>query len=101
MSEKKPDPKQPKITIPPDTPVSYANLVRITHSPSEFVFDFARMLPGLEAPEVLDRVLLNPLGAKLLYGALGENLAKYESKYGEITLPGSSSLAESLFRPSE
>jgi hypothetical protein len=77
----------------------YANLVRITHSPSEFVFDFAQMLPGLKEPEFKSRVLVSPLSAKLIYKALGENLAKFEANFGEISLPGSSSLADSLFQP--
>lgn len=93
--------KQPKLNLSPGTPVHYANLVRITHSPSEFVLDYARMLPGLKEPDIVDRVLLSPQTAKLLFRALGENIAKYEARFGEIDLPGSSALAESLFRPPE
>jgi hypothetical protein len=89
----------PSVHYPPDLEAQYANLVRITHTPSEFVFDFARILPVTERPEVKSRILMSPLSAKLLYRALGENLAKYEKKFGEIQSPGSSSLAETLFRP--
>jgi hypothetical protein len=42
---------------------------------------------------------MSPLGAKLLYRALGENLAKFETAFGEIAIPGGSSLADYLFRP--
>jgi hypothetical protein len=43
---------------------------------------------------------MSPLGAKLLHRALSENLARYESAFGEIKLPGeSSTLADFLFRP--
>ena len=91
--------QMPKITIPPDLEVVYANLVRITHSPSEFIFDFAQMLPGLGQPAFKSRVLLSPLSAKLLHKALGDNLAKYETTFGEISIPGASTLADSLFQP--
>jgi hypothetical protein len=80
---------------------AYANLVRIAHSSTDFVLDFARFLPGeLKAP-VAARVILSPLAAKLLLKALAENVARYESTFGVITIPGpgSSSLAENLFRP--
>jgi hypothetical protein len=30
---------------------------------------------------------------------LMENLSKYEATYGEITIPGNTSLADHLFRP--
>ena len=91
--------KVPKITVPPDLDVVYANLVRITHSPSEFIFDFAQMLPGFGQPELKSRVLLSPLSAKLLHKALGDNLTKYEKTFGEISIPGASTLADSLFQP--
>ena len=91
--------KLPPIEYPVELEAAYANLARITHTPSEFVFDFAQLLPGLKAPQFKSRVLLSPLSAKLIYKALGDNLAKYEAKFGEISLPGGSSLAESLFQP--
>ncbi len=93
--------KTPGITIPPDLEAVYANMARITHSPSEFIFDFAQMLPGLKAPAFKSRLLLSPLSAKLIYKALGDNLAKYETNFGEIKLPGSTSLADHLFQPPE
>lgn len=92
-------PREIKIEYPSDLDAVYSNLAKITHSPSEFVFDFARILPGLKVPTCHSRVLLSPLSAKLIYKALGENLAKYEAAFGEISIPGSTSLAESLFQP--
>jgi len=91
--------KLPPLEIPPELEPLYINLVRITHSPSEIVFDFARMLPGDTPSEVETRILMSPLSAKLFLRALGENISKYESTYGEINIPGRSSLAENLFRP--
>jgi len=99
MTETPNEKKLPKINIPADLEVVYSNLVRITHSPSEFVFDFTQMLPGLKQPNIKSRVLISPLSAKLLFKALGDNLAKYETNFGEISIPGRSSLADSLFQP--
>ncbi len=87
----------PPMEMPADLPVEYANLVRIAHSPSEVVFDFAQMLPGIPAAKVQSRIVMSPLGAKLLYRALGENLAKFEAAFGEISIPGGASLADFLF----
>ena len=44
------------------------------------------------------RLLMSPVGAKLFYRALGENLARYEAAFGEIVLPGDSTLVSDLFR---
>ena len=68
----------------------------ITHSPSEVLIDFARVLPNMRA-RVQTRVVMTPLNAKLLLSALGENLAKFEAQFGEIAVP--THLAEHLFRP--
>ena len=99
MTEPSSKKKLPTIRISPDLEAVYANLVRITHSPSEFIFDFAQMLPGLKEPDLKSRVLLSPLSAKLIFKALGENLTKYEANFGEISIPGRSSLADNLFQP--
>jgi hypothetical protein len=47
------------------------------------------------------KVLMSPLGVKLFFRALAENIARYETTFGEITVPGSNSLAEKLFRANE
>jgi len=101
---KQPNEKPPKgkkiipLEIPADIHIIYSNIVRITHSPSEFVFDFARLLPGSAHALVLSRTIMSPLSAKLLHRALSDNLAKYEANFGEIKIPGDSSLADYLFR---
>ena len=38
----------------------YANLAIITHSSSDFVVDFARLLPGVPKAQVKSRVILAP-----------------------------------------
>jgi hypothetical protein len=91
--------QMPPMEIPDGLQIEYVNLVRIAHSPSELVFDFAQLLPGSPPAKVTSRIVMSPLGAKLLYRALGENLSKYEASFGEITMPGGSPLADYLFRP--
>lgn len=66
---------------------SYSNLAIITHSNSEFIFDFARILPGLPKAEVASRIIMTPEHAKRLFLALQENLSKFENQFGEIKLP--------------
>ena len=65
---------------------TYANLAIITHSSSEFVLDFVRVLPGLPKAGVQSRVILAPEHAKRLQRALEENIAKYERAFGPIQL---------------
>lgn len=92
-------PQLPPLEVPADLQIEYVNVVRIAHSPSELVFDFAHILPGTTPAKVQSRIIMSPLGAKLFYRALADNLSKYETSYGEIVIPGGSNLAEQLFRP--
>ncbi len=92
-------PGLPNLHMPADLQSVYANLVRIAHTPAEFVFDFARMLPGDPRPTIQARILMSPLGVKLLLAALNENLAKYEAAFGEIHVPQQQTLADFLFKP--
>lgn len=64
----------------------YSNLAIITHSHSEFIVDFATMLPGLPKPQIHNRIVMTPEHAKRLLNALAENIAKYESNYGPVSL---------------
>ena len=64
---------------------TYSNLAIITHSPNEFIVDFAQMMPGTPKAMVRSRVILNPVNAKRLYKALAENIAKYEQQFGTIS----------------
>lgn len=63
---------------------TYSNLAIITHSNSEFVVDFVRVMPGVPKAKVKSRVLLTPQHAKRLMKALADNIEKYESAHGEI-----------------
>ena len=76
--------------LPPDTAHGeYANFAIITHSSSEFIVDFARMLPGLPKAQVRSRVILAPEHAKRLLSALQENIMRYERQFGPIKMPES------------
>ena len=62
----------------------YSNLAVITHSSSEFVVDFVRIMPGIPKAKVKSRVILTPEHAKRLLLALKENVNKFESQFGTI-----------------
>ena len=80
--------KELKIELKPEVAKgSYSNLAIITHSHSEFIIDFATMLPGLPKPEVGNRIVMTPEHAKRLAMALQDNLMRYEAQFGEIRLP--------------
>lgn len=65
---------------------TYSNLVMITHSPSEFVFDFIAMMPAVKKAKVVKRLVLTPDHAKRLATALMDNIRKYEGEHGQITI---------------
>ena len=70
---------------------TYSNLAVITHSSSEFVVDFVRIMPGIPKANVKSRVILTPEHAKRLLYALQDNISKYEAVHGPIknVVPGS------------
>ena len=61
---------------------TYANLAVITHSSSEFIVDFVRVMPGMPKASVKSRIVLAPEHAKRLLRALEENIGKYERTFG-------------------
>ncbi len=65
---------------------SYSNMAIITHSQSEFVLDFATILPGIIKPEVTNRIIMTPEHAKRLLMALNDNIVKYEEQNGVVSL---------------
>lgn len=67
---------------------TYSNLAIITHSHSEFIIDFATILPGLPKPDISNRIVMTPEHAKRLLNALMDNVTKYESQFGLINLGG-------------
>jgi hypothetical protein len=63
---------------------TYANLAVISHSHSEFVLDFVRLMPGITKAKVQSRIILTPEHAKRLLVALQDNVLKYENTHGKI-----------------
>ncbi|MFO7638487.1 MAG: DUF3467 domain-containing protein [bacterium] len=74
----------------------YSNLVLIAHSPSEFIFDFARMLPGLPKARVYARIVMTPQHAQMLQNVLKDNLTKFEERFGKINIQGREDPTRSL-----
>jgi hypothetical protein len=63
---------------------TYSNLAIITHSTSEFVIDFVRIMPGIPKADVKSRIILTPEHAKRLLMALKDNIGKFEAANGPI-----------------
>jgi hypothetical protein len=62
----------------------YSNLAIITHSQSEFVIDFIKMMPGVPKAKVKSRIVLTPQHAKRLVKALNDNIQRFEQVNGKI-----------------
>ncbi len=93
--------QQKKLNIKLDEKVGegiYANFFMITNSPSEFIIDFGRILPGLPDARIYSRVLTTPQHAKQLMQILQQNIAKFEEQNGEIKLPGKHNAKEVGFQ---
>ncbi len=81
--------KQHGIDVELDAEVAqghYSNLAIISHSTSEFILDFAAILPGLPKAKVKSRIILTPEHAKRLLLSLQDNVARYESNVSRIEL---------------
>ncbi len=84
------DPKQPapgqlNIELPEEVAEGeYSNLAIISHSHSEFIIDFIRMVPNVPKAKVKSRIILTPAHAKRLLKAMADNVKKYESQFGVI-----------------
>lgn len=66
----------------------YSNFVVITHTASEFVLDFATIMPGMQKAQVVSRIVLTPEHTKRLLAAIGHNVQQFEAKFGKIVQPG-------------
>ena len=62
----------------------YSNLAIISHSHSEFVVDFVRLVPNVPKAKVKARIILTPDHAKRLMRALADNVKRYEAQFGAI-----------------
>ncbi len=67
---------------------TYSNLAIISHSSSEFILDFIRVMPGITKAKVKSRIVLTPEHAKRLLMALEDNVKKFEKTNGPIKISG-------------
>jgi len=82
-----PSNQQLQLELPPELAEgTYSNLAIIAHSLSEFVLDFARIMPNSLKAKVKSRVILTPENAKRFMLALQDNISKHEQKHGKINL---------------
>ncbi len=65
----------------------YSNLAIISHSHSEFVIDFIRLMPNVPKAKVKSRIILTPQHAKRLLKAMSDNISKFEHQFGIIQDP--------------
>jgi len=85
---KKKKPNQLNIELPEDIAEGiYSNLAIISHSHSEFVIDFIRMVPNVPKAKVKSRFILTPQHAKRLMRAMAGNIKKFEDQFGNIDEP--------------
>ena len=80
---------------------NYINLAIIAHSVSEFIIDFATVLPGVPKAKVKSRVILTPEHAKRLLLSLQENITRYESNVEKSKYRLRSAILPAIFRWAE
>lgn len=69
----------------------YSNIVRIGHSPYEFMLDFGQFQPEGKRAFMDVRIVTSPQHAKAILKALKDNIDIYEERYGKINIVASSS----------
>jgi hypothetical protein len=87
MADEKSNPNSNQLNIELNEEIAegiYSNLAIISHSPSEFITDFVRIMPGVPKARVKSRIIMTPQHAKRLMKALQENVQKYEALHGHI-----------------
>ena len=63
----------------------YSNLAIISHSNTEFIIDFLKIMPNMPKAKVKSRIVLTPQHAKRLMRALEDNMQKYEQTHGKAS----------------
>lgn len=62
----------------------YSNLAGVTHSETEFIFDFLFLQPNQPKAKLRARIISNPVHTKRFMSALKENIKRYEQRFGQI-----------------
>ncbi len=90
--------KKMNIELPEDIAEgTYSNLAIISHSNSEFIVDFVRLVPNVPKAKVKSRIILTPQHAKRLMRALADNINRYEAQHGTIAETDSGNLPPMSF----
>lgn len=92
-----PQQRKIKLEMPADPSGTYANTVMISHNQHEVFFDFIQMIGHDPRAKVQQRIVMTPTHAKLFLNALIENIERYETNFGAITVPKRQNLADQLF----
>jgi hypothetical protein len=78
----------------------YSNFVLLAHSSSEFILDFARLLPGVPKAKVYSRIIMTPQNARSLLKALETKIDAYEGQFGKIRIEGDAASSRDIgFKP--
>ena len=86
-NENKNNDGQIQLELKPETAEGkYANFAIVASATSEFVIDFASLLPGMPKASVLSRIIMASEHAKRLLFALQQRVEDYENLYGKIEL---------------
>lgn len=78
-------PQAPQIQIKTSDEIlrgNYSNMANILHTKEEFVLDFMNVFPPTGTLNA--RVIVSPGHFKRMLVAMTENLAKYESQFGDV-----------------
>ena len=88
MAENKQDPGKPmQLEVQMDEATAqgiYANLAGVTHSETEFIFDFLFLQPNQPKAKLRARVVSSPVHTKRFLAALLENIKRYEERFGVV-----------------
>lgn len=88
MTENKQDPGKPmQLEVQMDEATAqgtYANLAGVTHSETEFIFDFLFLQPNQPKAKLRARIISSPVHTKRFLQALQENIKRYEERFGVI-----------------
>ncbi len=87
MAENKQDNKPIQLEVQMDEATAqgiYANLAGVTHSETEFIFDFLFLQPNQPKAKLRARIISSPVHTKRFLNALLENIKRYEERFGVI-----------------
>ncbi|HOX21910.1 MAG TPA: DUF3467 domain-containing protein [Elusimicrobiales bacterium] len=87
MTENPIPPQQMQLQVEMDDATAqgiYSNLAGIAHNEAEFVLDFLFLQPGQPKARLRSRIIASPVHAKRFLSALGDNIRKYEERFGLI-----------------